>query len=60
MPTASKKKKLECQIKDMIYCRGTNVRRYVGTKRGDPEFNACWTCVIRLKGQGLKFKETSS
>jgi hypothetical protein len=52
-----KEKQPQCQIKDMIYCRGTNVRQYAGLKKGDPKFYACWTCAIKLQGLGIKFKE---
>lgn len=46
-----------CQVKDGVYCRGTNVRHYVGVKKGDPKFYACWTCVMRLRSLGVRFKE---
>jgi hypothetical protein len=55
----AKKKSPKCQIKDEIYCRGTNVRQYVGLKKSDPKFYACWTCTIKLQGLGVKFKEVS-
>jgi hypothetical protein len=52
-------KKPECEIKDIIYCRGTNIRLYKGLTKGDPKFYACWTCVLKLQSLGIKFKEVT-
>jgi hypothetical protein len=52
-------KKPECEIKDIIYCRGTNIRLYKGLKKDDPKFYACWTCAIKLRSLGVNFKEVT-
>jgi hypothetical protein len=50
-------KKHNCEVKDVIYCRNKNVRRFTGTEKSDPKFWCCWSCEIMLRGQGVKPKE---
>lgn len=41
-------KKNRCELKSPI-CSGELMKRYVGKEKGDPEFNACYACLIFMK-----------
>jgi hypothetical protein len=50
MAKAKPETKHQCQVQDILRCRRDKcVRRYQGTKKGDPKFYACWACAMMFK-----------
>lgn len=47
--------KPECQIKSDRACNGQIVRKYKGTRKGDPVFYCCIGCTTDLQRAGVKF-----
>jgi hypothetical protein len=57
--TEPKTTKTKCELATE-FCSGSCIVRYKGTKKDDPEFNACIACIAIMKQQGLKVKQMKS
>ena len=46
----------KCEL-NTHFCSGECIARYKGTKKADPEFNACIACIAIMRRRGLKVKQ---
>ena len=50
-------KKLKCEVRTLVACNNSCVRRYTGTRKDDPKFYCCIGCLTYLSRQGVRVKE---
>ncbi len=50
--------KAACELKTE-FCKGEAVRKYTGTKKRDPKFDACLACVAMLRRSGVKVRQVT-
>lgn len=46
----------KCEL-NTHFCSGECIARYKGSKKDDPEFDACIACIAIMKRRGLKVKQ---